>query len=249
LEDDPLGYSRAVTQRKYFVEPHIPGFAQFERWCGKRVLEVGCGIGTDTLSFARHGAQVTAVDLSPASLDVARRRAAAEGLSTCIEFVEGNVERLSDVVPVTTYDLVYSFGCLHHTPQPRRAMTELWRYMGRTSTLKVMLYHRRSWKVACLLARHWRPGRGVDEAVSYQSEARARCPVTHTYTKGMARDLLRWFDIREMRVEHIFPYRVADYVRYRYRRAWPWCVVPHPLFRWLEQRIGWHLLIAAGVMW
>ena len=74
----PIGtkeYFDEVEKRKYFVEPHIPGFAQFERWKGKKVLEVGCGIGTDTINFARGGALVTAVDLSEESLKIARQRA------------------------------------------------------------------------------------------------------------------------------------------------------------------------------
>ena len=91
---EPVGtrtYFDQVEARKYFVEPHIPGFAQFERWAGKRVLEVGCGIGTDTMNFARAGAQVTAVDLSSASLDLARRRAEVFGLQDRITFVPGDL--------------------------------------------------------------------------------------------------------------------------------------------------------------
>src|SRR5215468_9122838 len=74
----PLGskqYFDEVEGRKYFVEPHIPLFAEFKRWRGKKVLEIGCGIGTDTINFARVGAQVSTVDLSEKSMELARKRA------------------------------------------------------------------------------------------------------------------------------------------------------------------------------
>src|SRR5215213_4354639 len=85
----PIGteeYFNEVEKRKYFVEPHIPPFAQFERWKGKRVLEIGCGIGTDTINFARAGAFVTAVDLSDQSLTLAKQRAKVFGLEKQISF-------------------------------------------------------------------------------------------------------------------------------------------------------------------
>src|SRR3954467_15725916 len=88
---EPVGtraYFDQVEARKYMVEPHIPGFAQYERWAGKRVLEIGCGLGTDTMNFARAGAQVTAVDLSTASLELARKRAEVFWLQDRIRFIE-----------------------------------------------------------------------------------------------------------------------------------------------------------------
>src|ERR1700722_4290722 len=79
----PVGteeYFNEVEWRKYKVESHIPRFADFERWRGKKVLEIGCGLGPDQMNFPRHGAQVTAVDLSDSSLAVARKRAEVFGL-------------------------------------------------------------------------------------------------------------------------------------------------------------------------
>src|SRR5213078_293758 len=98
----PVGtreYFDEVEARKYMVEPHIPGFAEFDRWRGKRVLEIGCGIATDTINFARAGAHVTAVDISDESLKLARRRAEILGLSDRIDFVEADAEELSRYVP------------------------------------------------------------------------------------------------------------------------------------------------------
>ena len=91
-------YFDEVEARKYLVEPHIPGFAEFERWKGKRVLEVGCGIGTDSINFARAGAQLTAVDLSSESLKIARQRAEVMGVADRIEFVQANAEELTSAV-------------------------------------------------------------------------------------------------------------------------------------------------------
>lgn len=89
------GYFDEVEARKYFVEPHIPHFAEFPRWQGRKVLEIGCGIGTDTINFARHGASVTAVELSERSLEIAKQRAEVYGLQDRIRFIWGNAEELT----------------------------------------------------------------------------------------------------------------------------------------------------------
>src|SRR3989344_880065 len=92
-------YFDEVEKRRYFVESHIPRFAQFSRWKGKRVLEIGCGIGTDTVNFARAGALVTAVELSKKSLDLARKRAKVYKLEKRIKFYLADAEKLSKVIP------------------------------------------------------------------------------------------------------------------------------------------------------
>lgn len=239
-------YFDEVEARKYFVEPHIPSFAEFPRWRGKRVLEVGCGIGTDTINFSRAGARVTAVDLSGRSLEIARRRAEVFGLADRIRFVQGDAESLSRHVPPEPYDLVYSFGVIHHTPRPDRAVAEIRKYVRPGGTVKLMLYHRYATKVLGILLREghgavWR----LDELAARHSEAQTGCPVTSLWTPGRVRTLLTGFRIRSMRVDHIFPYRVEDYVQYRYRRVWQYRWLPRPVFRALERLFGWHLLVDA----
>jgi len=236
-----------VTRRKYLVEPHIPGFVEFERWHGKWVLELGCGIGTDTIQFARVGVRVIAVDLSPTSLEIARKRAASHWeIANAVAFVEGDIERLEDAVKPAVFDLVYSFGVIHHTPDPGRALRRVKKYMGPDSLFKLMLYHRHSWKGLWILVKHGRLSRRRwPEAIARHSEAQTGCPVTHSYTKQEARDLLEQhgFEVLNLRVDHIFPYHIPAYVKGRYVKSWYWRLVPAPIFRWLERHLGWHILI------
>ena len=118
LEVGSKAYFDQVEERKYFVEPHIPRFADFSRWRGKRVLEIGCGIGTDAVNFARCGADYTAIELSENSLSLAMKRFEVFGLEG--QFHQGNAENLDTIVRSAPFDLIYSFGVIHHTPRPRR---------------------------------------------------------------------------------------------------------------------------------
>lgn len=250
----PVGsreYFDQVEARKYMVEPHIPGFADYRRWANRRVLEIGCGLGTDTMNFARAGAQVTAVDLSSRSLELAQQRAKVFGLGDRIEFIEADAERLSEYVKPEQYDLVYSFGVIHHTPHPERVLEQIRRhYAGPHTTFKMMMYYRWAWKVFGILFREahgafWR----LDEAVARNSEAQTGCPVTYTYTRSSIRQLLATagFAVEDLFVDHIFPYRVPDYVQYRYVKAAPFRWLPAPAMRALEHRLGWHLCVTSRV--
>ena len=248
---EPVGsleYFDEVEARKYFVEPHIPMFAEFARWKGKRVLEIGCGIGTAMISFLRAGARVTAIDLSRESLELARRRAEVYGVAESVTFYEANAEELASVVPTEPYDLVYSFGVLHHTPHPERALDQIRSYVRRGSTVKLMMYYTFSWKVIWAVIRYGR-GRFWDwrRIIATYSEAQTGCPVTYTYTKRELRKLLekRGFRVTDIFVDHIFPYRIRDYVEYRYVKVWYFRWMPTALFHLLERRLGWHLCVTA----
>ena len=116
----PVGskeYFDEVEARKYLVEPHIPAFADFERWRGKRVLEVGCGIGTDSINFARAGADLTAVDLSSESVRIAAQRADVMGVGDRIRFVQANAEELTSAVAGRTTSSTRSESSITRPPR------------------------------------------------------------------------------------------------------------------------------------
>ena len=246
----PVGsraYFEEIDARRYFVQPHILRFADFARWSGTRVLEIGCGIGTDTMRFAQAGARVTAVDLSEASLQIARQRAQVLGLADRVTFHRADAERLNEAVPPEPYDLVYAFGVLHHTPHPERAMQLIReRYVHAESAVKLMVYHRHAYKVlGILLTEGHGQWRRLDELVARHSEAQTGCPITYTYSRASVRRLLAGFRITDLQVDHIFPWRVTDYVRYRYRKVWQFRLLPEPMFHQLERWFGWHLCVTA----
>lgn len=232
----PVGtreYFDQVEARKYMIEPHIPLFSEFEKWRGRKVLEIGCGIGTAAVSFARAGADYTGVELSEESLALTRQRFGVYGLEG--RFFSANAEELSAVVPVQAYDLVYSFGVIHHSPRPERIVAEVRKYMGAHSEFRLMLYARNSWKNIMIEA-------GFD-----QPEAQSGCPIAFTYSRDDVRSLLKDFRVLDMRQEHIFPYMVEKYVRYEYELQ-PWFkAMPREMFAALERALGWHMLIRAAL--
>ncbi|HYT12938.1 MAG TPA: class I SAM-dependent methyltransferase [Candidatus Nitrosopolaris sp.] len=243
----PVGtreYFDEVEARKYFVEPHIPAFADFAHWRGKKVLEIGCGIGTDSINFARAGADITVVDLSGESLELCKKRFEVFGLKA--NFYEGNAEHLSDFVPLEKYDLIYSFGVIHHTPHPERVMEQLKRYCKPDTELRLMLYTKWSWKVLWIIIGY---GRGAiwrsDELVRRYSEAQEGSPVTFYYSFRGVRWLLSDYDVVDIHKDHIFPYQIDKYVKYEYQWVWYFRWLPMPAFRWLERRTGWHTMITA----
>lgn len=241
-------YFDEVERRKYFVEPHIPAFADFQKWAGRRVLEIGCGLGTDTVNFARAGALVTAVELSDESAALARTRLDVYGLSDRVTIHVGNAEELPAILPPQTFDLIYSFGVIHHSPHPRRIVEHLRTYMTPESELRLMVYARVSYKLFAIMREEgiWDMAR-IDELIARRSEAQTGCPVTYTYSEETVRELLEGFRIDEARKAHIFTWDIAAYSRHEYRKAPEWANVGEEELTRLERELGWHLLVRAGL--
>lgn len=201
-------------------------------------MDVGCGIGTDGHSFAAYGAEYTGVDLSQASLDLAKRRFQVFDVKG--RFLRGNVEQLHEALRLDSYgyDLIWSFGVLHHTPSIDLALAELRKLSDPGVTkIKIMVYASNSWKQRMIDA-------GYD-----QPEAQSGCPIARSFTPQEIEYLLveAGFVVDSIRQDHIFPYRVEEYKRHEFIKQ-PWFdAMPTEMFRTLEQTLGWHLLIDAHV--
>jgi len=241
-------YFDEVEARKYFVEPHIPAFAEFAKWKGKKVLEIGCGLGTDSINFARAGADLTILELSSASLELCKKRFDVFGLKAT--FYQGDAEHLPEIVPPQHFDLVYSFGVIHHTPRPEQVIAHIREhYMGPQSELRLMLYSKWCWKTLWIVASY---GKGAfwkaPELIATHSEAQTGCPVTYTYTfNELRQDLLKDFRIDSLEKDHVFPYVIEKYVKYEYEPMWYFKWMPAGLFRWFERQAGWHTMIKASL--
>src|SRR5829696_739538 len=121
--DAPEGtreFFEEVERKRYELEPFIPKYAEFEQARGERVLEVGVGLGTDLARFARAGAEVTGIDFSERSVELARRRLELDGLQGEVLVADAENLPFAD----STFDRVYSWGVLHHTPNTYAAVAE-----------------------------------------------------------------------------------------------------------------------------
>lgn len=128
----------AQARKRYELEPYILEFAGFDRARGMQVLEIGVGLGADHQRFSQAGADLTGIDLTERAVEHTARRLAAFGLSS--KLAVGDAERLefSD----ESFDCVYSWGVLHHSPNTPKAVSEVWRILRRGGRASVMIYHK-----------------------------------------------------------------------------------------------------------
>jgi SAM-dependent methyltransferase len=262
-------FFREVERHRYALEPHIPEIAEFPRWHGRRVLEVGCGVGTDGAQFARAGAVYAGIDASYAAVRLARARFELDGLSG--EFKHGSATDLP--FEDDSFDLVYAHGVLHHIADTEGAVGEVRRVLRPGGTALVMLYHRGSFNyhvsimvlrrllAATLLA----PG-GPDAIARFTGEDPA--------VLGGHRELLRRHGLRYLKDRELFLSNNTDgpgnplskvysreearslfvefsdvrtKVRFLNLRLIPGgaAISASRFGRALERRIGWHLYVAA----
>lgn len=140
----------AHAQKRYELEPYILNFAEFEKTKALRVLEIGVGLGADHQRFAQSGADLHGIDLTERAIEHTKRRLTAFGLSS--KLAVGDAERLD--FPTDSFDRVYSWGVLHHSPATPKAIAEVWRVLKPGGIAKIMIYNKWSMVGLMLWARY-----------------------------------------------------------------------------------------------
>lgn len=258
----------AVERHRYLTEWHIPQVVSFPRWRDSEVLEVGCGLGTDAINFARRGARYTGIDLTEASIDLVRRRFELEGFTADLRVADAEALPFAE----GSFDLVYSHGVLHHTPDTQRAINEVHRVLKPGGTAMVMLYHKNSYNYRVnimtvrrmgvwILGFDWGPAiihrlTGEDESRLlelqrvYRREGKRMLSsqeFLNQNTDGAGNPLARAYTRREASVMFNSFREVTTEVHFLNKRWIPVIgrMVPRTVERLLARAMGWHLWIIA----
>ena len=218
-------YFAEITRKRYQHHYHLPElFAAMGPGAGRKLLEIGCGIGIDTVSLSEKGFDVTAIDLTESAIAISQERARKLNLS--INYLVGNVERLD--FPDNTFDVVYSFGVIHHTPHMRQAIREIFRVLRPGGTAYIMIYARYS----LVNAIH------VLFRIPYESpkDLNDHAPVVIRSSKKEVYEFLQDFKAVSVHADYPFTYGM------RIIGGW----VPVGIKKLLGRLLGWHLMITAS---
>ena len=180
---------REQAQIRYSLEPEIIPFADFPSARGKKVLEIGVGLGADHQRFAEAGAILTGIDLTGRAVAMTRRRFEILGLNSDVQV--GNAEQMT--FPDNSFDIVYSWGVIHHSPDTPRAVAEIHRVLKPGGSARIMIYHKYSLVGLMLWLRYallvGRPFTSLRTIYARWLES----PGTKAYSRREARDLFGRF--------------------------------------------------------
>ena len=178
-----------IEAHRYAWEPCIHSVAQFSRYNGKKILEVGVGAGTDHLQWARSGCDLAGVDLTDAAIDTTKKRLELYGFESRLKRLDAELLPFAD----ETFDVVYSWGVIHHSEDPEKIIKEIYRVLKKDGHFIGMLYGRYSLVVIKLWLKHalfkLRPFKSFNDVVWNHMESVG----TKSYTTSEIKWLLHLF--------------------------------------------------------
>jgi ubiquinone/menaquinone biosynthesis C-methylase UbiE len=230
----------AHARARYELEPYIADFAQFTKSSGQKVLEIGVGMGADYLEWLKAGAHATGIDMSAVSIERARRRCEAAGFIPDLRVADAEHLPFVD----ESFDVVYSYGVMHHSPDTEQCLREAWRVLKPGGEARIMVYHHPSLTGLMLWLRYGiLRGKSIRQTVYELLES----PGTKTYTEEEIPSLME--GLEDLEVRQVFSpgdlllHRPS--VRYQspvYRLAWK--LYPRSLAKKFGRNWGLFLLIS-----
>ncbi len=219
-EKNTLAWFNEIEHKRYTVYyGYILEVAEFEYHYGEEVLEIGVGVGTDLAQYARHGAIVSGVDLTENAVETTKRNLESKGLKyKSLQTQDAEKLAFAD----KSFDLVYSFGVLHHTPNIDTTVSEIHRVLKDEGKAIVMLYAR-GWKHyfkrifihGILLGKLFRYG--YSKLVSMQTEVHGASPLTYVLSKRQIRRIFKEFGEVEITRHRMGEY--FDYAPYKTKKV------------------------------
>lgn len=241
---DKSGYVVQMAKR-YTLEPYIEGFAGFDRVHDLDVLEIGVGLGADHQRFAEGGARLTGIDLTDRAVEHTQRRFALFGLRSDLRVADAEALPFAD----ESFDVVYSWGVLHHSPDTLRTINEIWRVLRPGGVARVMIYHTHALVGYMLWLRYGflaaKPWRTLADIYANHLES----PGTKAYTVDEARELFQRFVKGQITtvlthgdlLESDAGQRHRGWLLTLAKRLWPskflrWAMPDHGLFMLIEAK-------------
>jgi len=228
-------YFQAIEDFRYTIEPEIFAFAQFTRYHGKKILEVGVGAGTDFLQWVRAGAHCYGIDLTEEAIAHINHRLQLYGFSADIKVADAEQLPYDN----NSFDLVYSWGVIHHSPNTPQCFAEIVRVTKPGGTIKIMIYNRYSLfalyrYLQCALFKG-KPFKSLKNVLFHHQESPGTKAYTFRETKKMLADLP--VTIKQLKA----PVSQHDLLYYK-AKPFKWLAyLLACLFGW--NRVGWFMLI------
>lgn len=189
------------------------------KYAAGKLLEVGCGMGTDLLQLARRGMNTTGIDITEEGINLAKIRFELYSVPTELKVDDAENLSFSD----NSFDVVYSFGVLHHTPDTQKSIDEVLRVLKPGGSAIIMLYHRRSFNYV------------VHRILNapFDGNRKDRCPIERAYTKKEVYEMFRNFQDVSIDVQYFMTtgYGIV------------WDMLPIKMHQIFGGRWGWHLVI------
>jgi ubiquinone/menaquinone biosynthesis C-methylase UbiE len=178
------------ARARYQLEPYLPEFARFTDGKDRDVLEIGVGMGADHVEWAKSFPRsLSGVDLTSRAIENTSRRLNLYGFQSDLRVGDAEALPFED----NSFDIVYSWGVLHHSPNTAQAIREVLRVLRPGGSARVMIYHKYSpagymlWTRYALL--RGRPFRSLDDIYFHHLES----PGTKAYTVPQAREMFTGF--------------------------------------------------------